>query len=417
MPATEWLPSERTWLDQVTERVLGGEVLLVRSIPRWGLSTACDSIARALGDSAVLVKGKAVTEATQKAVREKIDTDVSQAVERTGYAQLIFDDYGRAIRRSQGGILHSMLYRLLVDSEAARDTGALLVARPGDMLDTNFSGSPLISRAETVPLPALSSEDAEALGMKVSELRRMAGESTWLARRFMSTTKREGRLTTVEHLNHDRRSIVDALPAGAVEVLAGARPPGDADAVSVEALLCLGFFAADTQFELATLVGESRVLDEVRLRNPGWPSSFSESVERFAELLSGAESAIWVDRYLFSDAPRVRTFIVALRQTTATRLRLLVSRDRDRPSQVGEIAAALSGVDGVEVRFMARHDRRRLHDRHLILPALASGFVLPTAGVILGADEPGSAVSVPLPALAINYAEYWGRAERVHPPS
>lgn len=33
--------------------------------------------------------------------------------------------------------------------------------------------------------------------------------------------------------------------------------------------------------------------------------------------------------------------------------------------------------------------------------SLRSGFVLPTAAVILGADDPGSAVSVPMPDLAI----------------
>lgn len=145
MPATDWLPSERAWLDQLTEGVFTGDIVLVRAIPRWGLTTACRSIAETLGDSAVVVDGRAITEMTQKSAREKIDADVAAAIDKAGCAQLIFDDYGRAVRRSQGGALPSMLYRLLVDSDAARDTGALLVARSGDMLDLNFSGSPLIS--------------------------------------------------------------------------------------------------------------------------------------------------------------------------------------------------------------------------------------------------------------------------------
>lgn len=233
----------------------------------------------------------------------------------------------------------------------------------------------------------------------------------------MGVTTREGCLSIVEHLNHDRRRIVKALPPVAVEVLAGARSAVDSDVVSREALMCLGRFVADAEFESAALVLESRLLDEIRQQNPGWPGSARESVQRFADLLAGAEDAIWVDRYLFSDPRRVRTFIDELRHFTAARLRLLVSGDRDRPDLARRIASSLDGAGDVEVRFMDRHDRRRLHDRHLILPALTSGFVLPTAGVILGADDPGSAVSVPMSALAINYGECWARGERVFPPS
>lgn len=410
MPPFEWLPSERAWLDQLTERILTGDVLVVRSIPRWGLSSACSTIAQMLGDSALIVEGRAITEQTQKTSRESIDSNVAHAIERAGCAQLIFDDYGRAIRRSQGGTLHSMLFRLLIDSAPARDTGALLVARSGDMLDLNFSGSPLLSRAQVVALPTLQSVDADALCMKLSTLQQLVGESTWLARRFANATEREGRLSAVEHLNHDRRRLVEALPPAAVEVLAGARHARDADPISREALLCLGRYELGMEFKPAELVSQSKLLDEVRMMNPGWPSSAENSVLRFAELLAGASDAIWVDRYLFSRPTLVRTFIDFLRNTTATRLRLLVSADRDRPNLAGDIRAALDGVGAVEVRFMNRGDRPRLHDRHLVLPALRSGFVLPTAGVILGADDPGSAVAVPMPTLAIDYAECWNRA-------
>lgn len=412
---TDWLPSERAWLDQLAERVFTGEVVLVRSTPRWGLTSVCRSLAETLGESAVLVDGRAITETNQKAVRDKLDADVAAAIAKAGCAQLIFDDYGRAIRRSQGGTLHSVLYRMLVDSDAARDTGALLVARSGDMLDINFSGSPLISRAQTFVLPTLSADDSEELGVDLASLQDMAGESTWLARRFMNVTTRHGQVSAVEHLNNDRRRIVEALPPVAVEVLAGARSAADSDAVSREALMCLGRFVSGAEFEIASLVRESNLLDEVRLRNPGWPGSLSESVQRFADMLAGVEDAIWVDRYLFSEPSRVRTFLADLRRLTTARIRLLVSEDRDRSGFARDISSAVEGLDRVEVRFMDRHDRRRLHDRHLVLPALRSGFVLPTAAVILGADDPGSAVSVPMPALAINYADCWARGARVSP--
>lgn len=415
MLMADWLPSERVWLERLAERVLSGDIVLVRSIPRWGLTAACRTLMEQFGESAVFVGGRAITEMNQKAARERIDADIAAAVDKAGYAQLIFDDYGRAIRRSQGGTLHSMLYRLLIDCEAARDTGALLIARSGDMLDLNFSGSPLISRAETVVLPELTSDDARALGTELESLQRAAGESTWLARRFMHVTTRQGRVSAVEHLNSDRRRIVQALPPKAVEVLAGARSATSVDAIGREALTCLGTFSAGGEFAPASLVTESRLLEEVRLQNPGWPASLDESVRRFAELLAGVGDALWVDRYLFSEPTRVRSFLSALRPLTAARLRLLVSDDRDRPTFARDISSALDGLDGVEARFMNRRDRGRLHDRHLVLPALHSGFVLPTAGVILGADDPGSAVSVPMPALAFNYAECWARGAPMPP--
>lgn len=415
MLVSSWLPSERAWIDQMAERVFSGEILLVRSLPRWGLSAVCESVAVTLGESAVVVDGRTVTEKNQRELRERIDSDVAAAIDEAGCAQLIFDNYGCAIRRSQGGTLHSMLYRILVDSEAARDTGALLLARLGDVLDLDFSGSPLISRAQTVVLPTLSDEDAEVLGIDLETLKEMVGESTWLARRFHGASARQGRVGAVEHLNNDRRRIVEALPAATVEVLVGARAPQECDAVSSEALLCLGSTNKDGEFKASALLEESKLLDEVRLKNPGWPGSHGESVQRFADLLAGVQNAIWVDRYLFREPSKVRGFLIDLRHLTSARLRLLVSDDRDRPNFAGRISSVMIGLGDVEVRFMNRHDRRKLHDRHLVFPAMQSGVVLPTAGVILGIDEPGSAVSVPMSALAVNYAEFWGRGTRVWP--
>lgn len=414
---TDWLPSERSWLGQLTERVFTGDVVLVRAIPRWGLTAACVSVADALGESAVVVDGRAFTEANQKTARDKIAADVAAAIDRAGCAQLIFDNYGRAIRRSQGGTLHSLLYGVLIDSEAARDTGALLVARSGDMLDLSFSGSPLISRAQTVVLPVLDAEDARVLGFGLPALEKLAGPSTWLARRFLNASPRQGSVSAVEHLNNDRRRIVEALPPAAVEVLAGARRAEDADAVSREALLCLGSISGNGDFEASSLVVESSLLEEVQTHSPGWPATPAESVKRFASLLAGVADATWVDRYLFSEPLRVRAFLIELRKFTSARLRLLVSDDRDRSDFAGAVSSALQDLNDVEVRFMDRRDRRKLHDRHLVIPASRCGFVLPTAGVILGADEPGSAVSVPMPALAINYAECWAHASPIHPHS
>lgn len=412
---TNWLPSERSWIERLAERVLDGEIVLVRALPRWGLSTVCKSVVTILGDSAVAVEGRTVKEVNQKDIRDSIDEKVSRNIDKHGCAQLIFDDYGRAIRRSQGGTLHSMLYRLLVDSEDARDTGALLIARSGDSLDLNFSGSPLISRARSVILPSLGADDSATLSIDIDILREMAGDSTWLARQLLGVSNRQGRVGAIEHLNSDRRRIVEALPPAAVEVLAGVKPGRDCDVISKEALLSLGSFDAAGTFKPAKLVSESTLLDEVEIRNPGWPTDSGDSIRIFADMLAGVEDAIWVDRYLFADPLRVRRFLLRLRRLTSTQLRLLVSSDPGRPDLAVSICTALEDIDGVKVRFMDRNDRRKLHDRHLVFPAMRNGIILPTARVILGVDDPGSAVSVAMPALAINYAECWSRGTRVWP--
>lgn len=411
--AVDWLPSERRWIEQLTERVLDGEILLVRALPRWGITAVCGKLADSFGASAVHVDGRSATEEAQKSFREDLDSNVSTAIERNGTAQVLFDNYGRAIRRSQGGHLHSALYRMLVDSPSARDTGALLTARPNDSLDLNFAGSPLMSRARAVLLPTIERDDAEAIGVDLRELKVLCGESTWLARRMLVGGLRHGRADAGEHLTHDRHRIVQTLPSGAVELLAGSPGSRPLETNSREALLCLGYFDPRDEFNPAVLVDESGIIDEVRMQNPAWPATLNESAERFADLLAGAEYALWVDRYMFSEPAFARRFLDRLRAHTATRLRLLVSDDPDRTSFAQSIATALDGVEGIEVRFMHYADRRLLHDRHLVLSTLDTGYVLPMASVILADADPGTAVAARIPP--VNYTDYWSRADRVFP--
>lgn len=410
-----WLRSERRWLEDLYGELIEGEVLLVQAPPRWGLTTACQEVAESLGESAILVDGRQVNEQNQRAFREDLASRVHDVVDRTGWAQLIFDNYGRAIRRSQGGILHSVLYRMLIDSPQARDTGALLTARMGDNLSLNFSGSPLISRAKTVVLPLLQGSDADLRTRDIRDIRRLAGDSTWLARRLLLDGDRQGRVGVVEHLSHHASRIVESLPAAAVGVLTGAIDASEADSLSREALICLGTFEQGGNYLPATLVTESTLLAEVRRVNPTWPADLRRSVERFAGLLAGAESALWVDRYTLHDPMQVRLFIELLRQQTSAHLRLLVSDDRERNNFAHTIADALQGLDGLEVRFMHRADRKLLHDRHLIIPHLRCGYVLPTSRVILALDHPGTAVAARI--AAVDYSTYWARASVVFPPN
>lgn len=345
--------------------------------------------------------------------QKELDRDLETRVTAFGHAQLLFDDYGSAIRRSKGGALHSSLYRMLVDGKHARDVGALLTSRLGDDLDLRFAGSPLLSRARVVRAPLLGIEDADAVGMSLEQVRLLVGSGTALARRLGSASDEARAYEVVEYLKVDAARIVDDLPPDAVEVLAGARAYQDADSTSQHALLALGSVSSDGSFQLAQVVAESALCDSVQARSPGWPTTRSESVQAFAELLAGVDDAIWVDRYLFADVPLLQSFLTDVRSLTRCRLRLLGSDDRDQFGLASRVAQEINTIEGVDARMMTLVDRRELHDRHLVLPANRTGWVLPTAGVVLAKDAPGSAVVVRMPGLAVDYSQYWRRANRL----
>lgn len=411
----KWLPSESTWLNQLSERVLIGDILVVRALPRWGLTSACKELCNILGDSAVFVDGKEFTEDAQTEFRDNIDQSIQRALDETGSAQLIFDNYGTAIRRSQGGHLHSMLYRLLIDGKSAQDIGALLTARSDDMLDIEFSGSPLISRAETVVLPTLGPEDAEAVGENIDLIERTFGQSTWLARRLLQSDNRQAVVAAIEHLNADRHRIVRHLPPDTVKTLIASDSISNINPLAQEILLCFGGLDGTGSYWASKVTESSALVQAVQEQSPGWPPGFSDSIERFAALIGDLDDAIWVDRYLLANPLRARRFLGHLQRKVSIKLRLLVSDDRSKPDFLNEIRVALAGLDDIQVRFMTTRDRHELHDRHLVFPSLRCGVVLPTSGVIFGHDSPGSAVSVPLPRLAINYSECWSRGIRVYP--
>jgi hypothetical protein len=412
-PNARWLPSDSRWIDQVIGRLIDGDIVLVRGLPRTGKSAVCDAVSNELGASGYLVVGSRVDEANQGDVRERIESEVMARIALEHSAQLIFDDYGKAIRRSQGGRLHSFLYRLLVDGPNARDTGALLTSRYGDDLDLRFAGSPLLSRAQVLQLPETDDEDAAVLGMDLSELRTLAGSSTAFARRMLDLPNASSTFALVEYLNADRSRLAQDLPPEVIEVLLGARAIEDLGPTGTKILEIFGTTDGHQGFEPARCIVQSAFLQELKAESPGWPSSRAESVDRFANLLAGAEDALWVDRYLFAKPAELSNFLHDLRARTDTHLRLLGSDDLDNQALTRQVGLAIGGLNGVEARTMTRSSRRQLHDLHLVLPMTKSGFVLPTAGVITSCDHPGSAVCVRMPGLPVNYGEYWRRATQI----
>ncbi len=261
-----------------------------------------------------------------------------------------------------------------------------------------------------LPLPEADDEDAATLGIDLPTLRSLAGSSTAFARRMIGQESGASTFALVEYLKTDRARLAADLPPEVIEVMLGART---AEGLSPAGIKILGMFGAteeDRGFLPARVVVESLLIEELTAGSPGWPGQREESLDRFALLLSDAEEALWVDRYLFTQPTELGTFLRELRGRTDTRLRLFGSDDRETPDLASCVRSAISGLVGIEARTMTWGDRRHLHDRHLVLPAVRAGFVLPTAGVITGCHDPGSAVSVPMPGLPVNYDDYWRRS-------
>ena len=407
------VPSDKAWIEDVAGRLLDGSILLLRGLPRSGKTMLSAAVEELLGPSALMVKGKDFTESSQRDARANLSSNVAGLIEAHHCAQLLFDDYGHAIRRSQGGALHSGLYQLLVDGENARDTGALLTCRYLDNVDARFAGSPLLSRAEIIQPPILADRDAKALGIPLGRLRMSAGHTTSLARRLGPEGSVVRTLGVVEYLVVDTASIVNDLPPHAIEVLVNARQYNDADSISRQALLGLGYVNEEGTFIVAEAVRESGLATELQVRNPGWPNTDRASIDAFVDMLAGSNDAIWIDRYLLKDVARLRSFIESLRAHTDCRLRLLSSDDWDVGGVCKRDAQSFKEIPGVEVRLMKPADRSSLHDRQLILPEQRNGFVLPTARVILGSDAPGSAVAVRIPRLPVDYSYFWRRANDI----
>lgn len=153
------LPSEQEWLSRSVEYLLDGDLIVVRGLPRTGKTFLANALVQELPETAILVSGREFTEKNQGVKAETLIADLEERTKSFGLAQLVFDDYGAALRRSLGGKLQALLYSLLVDSEHSRDIGAILLSRWQDPIHIRRRGSPLVSRARFVPLPSFSEKD------------------------------------------------------------------------------------------------------------------------------------------------------------------------------------------------------------------------------------------------------------------
>ncbi|MFI5591701.1 hypothetical protein ACIA5G_42090 [Amycolatopsis sp. NPDC051758] len=395
-------------MHHVAGRLIDGSLLVVRGLPRSGKTILSKAVADELGGSAFYFDGAAVDDVNQKHEHARLRSEVERRLAEHGCAQLVFDSYGNAVRQSRGGVLHSQLYGQLVDGPGGRDIGALFTSRYADALDLRVSGSPLLGRADFIELPRLSVEDAAVLGLSVDQARSYYGDTTSLAHAAFRSGALSGPDAVSDFVSANAASYTRDLPPDAARVLLGARTFSDADGAGRQALRGLGA-EADGTYEVARAVTQSTLLTELRRRNPGWPKVRADSVARFAELLDDVPNALWVDRYVYEKPDQLAHFLKEVRSATDAPVRLLGKPVNDHANVRRDIGRSLEGIAGVDARVMAYSDCPRLHDRHLVSPSLDAGYILPTAGVILGMDDPGSAVIVRMPSIAFNYEACWKR--------
>ena len=409
MSSERLLPSEQAWVLVVADRLLGGDRLLVRGLPRSGKTLLARAIADMLGETAFYFDGAAIKEANQAEQHARLQAEMDDRLNGLDCVQLIFDGYGRAVRRSRGGVLHSQLYGQLIDGDRARDIGAIFTSRYADALDIKVSGSPLLGRVTVVELPKLTEEDAATLGLDLETAKSYFGDSTALAHLTLNAKPIGSFDSVAEFLSINAAALARDLPTGAIQVLVEARSFSDVDSTSRRALRGLGS-ESDGGYTVATMVAESQLTAELRARNHRWPATEEESVARFCELLADATSALWVDRYIYEEPDQLANFLVSVRRSTAVPVRLLGKPETDHASVRAQLAAALRNVADLEARIMAYQDIKRLHDRHLVDPASNIGFVVPTADVILSNVEAGSAIAVEMPSIDFDYEACWSRA-------
>lgn len=409
------LVSESTWASETCSRLISGDKLIVKGVPASGKSSLARKVFDTLGGpTAILIRGRDFTEENQAELRENLLAALQSRVASEGCAQLVFDDYSHALKRSQGRRLQAQLGSLLIDSAAGRDIGALLLSRHAGPIHIAGRGSPLVSRCQMLDMPYWDSRDLAQVDIEIDEhrVRHLVGPLAGYLRTALDVqgSFRLRRLEQVIEASAD--AILAEMTPAEVAWIGTSNGPHPVLPMSAGALLEV--VGGDGPALIAAAANAGLVVS-AQQRSLGWPNARNASIQQFATLMSGQDSAIWSDRYLSAQLDDLRRFLIDLRRYTAAHLRLLVSRGSPRmPIDVDAAARLMDDVGGLEVRYMSTTDRGLLHDRHLVFPS-GHGYALPTCRVVLGLDAAGSSVATRADSFGVNYEECWQRSSSRFP--
>ncbi|MFI9322285.1 ATP-binding protein [Kitasatospora aureofaciens] len=392
------LPTQGQWVQEVCEHLIDGEVIIVRGVPGSGKTTLLNAVARELGDSSLPARGRSFTEQNQDERAEDLQNRVHGALDRHGSAHVLFDDYPHALQRTHGLRLQRQLLHLLVDGEYALDIGAVLTGRWARSMHLISRGSPLVARARVMPLPCAGEADFAAVGLtQIEASARSVGGNTALLAKVATVLGKPALHQVHETAATLAPKWIQDVPWEAVRWIKAVVNNGPAilpsDDSATEALAPLVFPTGDGCYDVVGALREGAARIALDGRAPTWPDRWAESVATFCGFLAGVPKAVWVDRYLATDPPRLLQFIRAVRAANGTSLQILIAKD-----QAGRIdaptVASFAALD-CAIRAMHPGDRKQLHDRQLVfLGGIEGGVIMPTGRVVLCQDPPGSAAAV-----------------------
>lgn len=387
-----------SWVEDVAVRLLEGDRLLLRLAPRVGKTHLIGRLAAALGPTAIVVEGVDFTETGQSIQRAQLQAALSRALEAYGSAQVLFDGYDRALVRSQGARLQAWLTNQLVDGVHARDIGAIFTARCSTAVHREGAGSPLMSRVTPILPPTLDSVTSNSESGSS-----WFGDAAVITDRISSTSHLTPQVL-IDQFELDTSYITDVRGAARTQIERGAL-----DSIhdsyparcAVHGLLHPG--------------GKTRFLERLEPAllaspetDPCWPEQTSASIDRFVELISGADQILWSDRYMYRDIEPLRSFLQAIAVRSETEIHLLGGREvSDRTVTRAEMAR-LTSLKDVNARWMTQSDFRDLHERHLVTGP--GGWVVPQVHVIVGRQHPGSAVAARTSGFGVDYWTIWKRS-------
>lgn len=400
-------PSAKDWIDARVLDLWEGRRLLVRALPRSGKSWFAERILAGLGETGILAEGRHYSEDNQAALRANIIERLKDCVKQRGSAQLVFDDYHKALSRSQGARLQAQLHAVLVDAPEARDIGAIFFARQITPVHLDVRGSPLVSRLEPAALPEWVDSDLAHYGIREvpDHLESLIGRNLGDLHRYSVG----GYSRVEERLKIDAGSIVQDLPADVTEALAGQRQLASLSPAATCQMAGLTCVVGD-EIQLSRAAKAADVEGRVR-RTGQWPADPKAGSQSFAELLDGCARALWSDRYLAVDPQRLTSFLLLVREHTSCHLDLLMS-DRIPNTAINftDLSQVEASCPAVVIRLMTPADRQQLHDRHLVRLEESGGWAIPTFDVLTGVQPPGSAVATRAAGFGVDYSEIWSRS-------
>ena len=388
------------WLESVAGRLIDGEKLLLQSLPGLGKTFICKRLSAILGPSAIAIQGRQIADAGAKDTAKEISDNIALTVEREGCAQLLFDDYSRALTSVLGQQLQAMLHGLLVNSLESDAIGALVTSRLGEKLHVPKAGSPLLSRLDYLAEPRWSDTDIPT-GKGAESLEREIGPTVGILALALGSDGFYDPQRVTRHLDLNADLIVSGCGPSALQFLAGRRALADLMPTDREQLSGLL-----SRTGLTSAARGSQLQQIAMSRSQGWPTGLHDSATAFAALVEGQQHAMWVDRFLFKRPAALRLFLIEVRKMTSTHLRLLGGNPPREPIDRGAIRGLTGEVNGVESRILTAVQYRKCHDRHMVFPD-NSGNVLPIAEVVMGVGEPGTAVITHAPAFPSSYGRYW----------